>query len=141
MESVHNKNVLCYGSKIVEFLQSKINLIAVYFYGSILNESFGNESDIDIAIITEDITNPVRLYEIAVDISVLVKRDIHLVDFVSACDTLRIEILKNKSVIFCSNDAKRLYYEMIALTSYQKLNEEREIAIRANYGDNVWMSL
>ncbi|MCL1865609.1 MAG: nucleotidyltransferase domain-containing protein [Spirochaetes bacterium] len=141
MENIHNQNILRYGGKIVEFLKSGLNLIAVYLYGSILNERFDNESDIDIAVITEDKTDYVKLYEMAADLSVLIKRDVHLVDFVSATDILRIEILKNKNVIFCSNDDKRLYYEMIALTSYQKLNEEREIAIRSKYGDNVWMSL
>jgi predicted nucleotidyltransferase len=141
MENIHNQNILYYGGMIIGFLQSRLNLIAVYLYGSILNTSFNQESDIDIAVITEDRIDPVNLYDIGADLSVLTKRDIHLVDFVAATDTLRIEILKNKNVIFCNNDEKRLYYEMIALTSYQKLNEERKIVIRTKYGDNVWKSL
>ena len=141
MENIHNQNILYYGGTIIGFLQSRLNLIAVYLYGSILNTSFNQESDIDIAVITEDRIDPVNLYDIGADLSVLTKRDIHLVDFVAATDTLRIEILKNKNVIFCNNDEKRLYYEMIALTSYQKLNEERKIVIRTKYGDNVWKSL
>ena len=141
MENIPGKTILFYCDKIIEFLQSRLDVIAIYLYGSILNKNFNDESDIDIAVITKNKTDPVKLYDIAADLSVILKRDIHLVDFVSTTDVLRIEILKNKNVILCTDDEKRLYYEMIALGSYQKLNEEREIAIRAIYGDNVWKSL
>jgi len=141
MENTPNQNILLYSEKIIEFLRSRLDIIAIYLYGSILNKNFNNESDIDIAVITENRTDPVKLYDIAADLSVIIKRDIHLVDFVSTTDVLRIEILKNKNVVFCHDDEKRLYYEMIALTSYQKFNEEREIVIRTKYGDNVWKSL
>ena len=141
MKNQHNQNILLYGGKIAEFLQSRLNLTAIYLYGSILTKRFDDESDIDIAVITEDRIDHAVLYNIGAELSVLVKRDIHLVDFAAATDILRIEILKNKNVIFCSNDEKRLYYEMIALTSYQKLNEEREIVIKTQYGENLWNSL
>jgi len=130
-----------YKLKISEFMKSRINPVAVYLYGSILETGFNDESDIDIAVITEKETDPLALYELSAELSVIVKRDIHLVDFLKVSDVLKIQILKNKNVILNNDDNRRLYHEMNALTSYEKLNEEREIVIKAKYGEGAWTSL
>ncbi len=141
MNTVNNISYEFYRLKIIEFLESRINLIAVYFYGSILSSVFNDESDIDIAIIAENETDNLFLYELSAELSVITKRDIHLVDFIRASDILKIEILKNKNVAFEKDESKRLYHEMNALTAYEKFNEEREIVIKAKYGEGAWISL
>lgn len=126
---------------IIDFLKSRIEPVAIYIYGSILNSYFNDKSDIDIAVITGIKSSSVTLYELASELSVIVKRDIHLVDFLQVSDILRIEILKTGRLIYNGNDSRRLYHEMNALTAYEKLNEEREIAIKAKYGEEAWKSL
>lgn len=140
MSTESSINIQPYKETIVKFLQNRLRPVAVYLYGSITGTRFNNESDIDIAVIAENIDS-LTLHELAMELSVLVKRDIHLTDFRTATDILRMEILKQRCVIYCSDDEKRLFHEMIALSSYTKLNEEREVVIKTKYGRTPWMSL
>ena len=141
MNTINNKNILFYQHEIIGFLKSRLDLIAVYLYGSILTSQFNDQSDIDISVISEKEVDPLALYEISAGLSVLLKRDIHLIDFVKANEVLKIEILKNKTILFDKDEEKRLYHEMNALTAYQKLNEEREVVIKTKYGEAAWRSL
>jgi len=141
MNTKNRNNNETYKSEIVDFLQSRINPVAIYIYGSFLSSRFNDESDIDIAIITPKKIDTLTLYNLSTELSFITKRDIHLVDFLSVSDVLRIEILKNKLVIFTENEEQRLFHEMNALTSYVKLNEEREMVIKARYGEAAWTLL
>jgi predicted nucleotidyltransferase len=141
MNTINNKNILFYQSEIIGFLKSRLDLIAIYLYGSIITSQFNDQSDIDISVISENDVDPLALYEISAGLSVLLKRDIHLIDFVKANEVLKIEILKNKTILFDKDEEKRLYHEMNALTAYQKLNEEREVVIKTKYGEGAWRSL
>jgi predicted nucleotidyltransferase len=141
MNTINNKNILFYQNEIIGFLKSRLDLVAVYLYGSILTSQFNDQSDIDISVISEKEIDPLALYEISAGLSVLLKRDIHLIDFIKANEVLKIEILKNKTILFEKDEEKRLYHEMNALTAYQKLNEEREIVMKTKYGEAAWRSL
>jgi len=135
------KNIEIYRDIIVDFFNSRLNPIVIYVYGSILGCAFNDESDIDIAVIADKKIDSYKLYDFSAELSVILKRDVHLVDFRAASDVLKIEILKKREILFCRDEDIRLYNEMNALSSYTKLNEEREIVIRAKYGEGAWMLL
>ncbi|OHD10820.1 MAG: hypothetical protein A2086_15135 [Spirochaetes bacterium GWD1_27_9] len=126
---------------ILDYLLNNTKALTIYLFGSILKENFNNESDIDIAVIFDQKIPKEDLFNHSLNLGVLLKRDIDLVDFKESAVTLRIEIIKAGKVIFCENEETRLFYEMISLTEYQKLNEEREIVIKTKYGDKIWMLL
>jgi uncharacterized protein len=125
----------------VDFLINRINIIALYLFGSAVNGRFTDDSDFDIAVLSQSDVDPVRLFELSLSLGVLMRRDVHLVDFKKADTVFQAEILRNKKVLYCRDENKRIVAEMITLTQYEKLNEEREVVIRAKYGDKMWMSL
>jgi len=125
----------------VDFLINRINIIALYLFGSAVNGRFTDDSDFDIAVLSQSDVDPVRLFELSLSLGVLMRRDVHLVVFKKADTVFQAEILRNKKVLYCRDENKRIVAEMITLTQYEKLNEEREVVIRAKYGDKMWMSL
>ncbi len=126
---------------LTDYLKEKISPVVIYLFGSAAGDSFNIESDIDLAVLTDKSISPLEFYNISTELSVLVKQDIHLVDFWEVTDLLRIEILKKGKVLFSRDESLRLENEMKALSSYIKLNEEREVVIKVKYGEDVWMSL
>jgi predicted nucleotidyltransferase len=126
---------------VVDYLKQRIDPAVVYLFGSAAGDCFKQESDIDLAVITDKKISPLEIYNISGDLSLIVRRDIHLVDFREITDVLRMEILKKGRVIFCKDENLRIQNEMKALSSYIKLNEEREIVIKSRYGEDVWMLL
>lgn len=134
-------NLSIYRDLIIDFFNKRLNPVVIYIYGSVLGCGFNNESDIDIAVISDSIIDSTALYYLSADLSIVLKRDVNIVDFLAVSDVLKIEILKKREILFCRDDNLRLYYEMNALSSYVKLNEEREIVIRSKYGEGAWMSL
>ena len=126
---------------ILDVLLRYLKLETVYLFGSILTDRFNKNSDIDIAFISDNEINNLELYNIKCELEAGINYDVDLIDFVLAPATLKIQILKNKKIIYCNSDEKRLFYEMKALSEYQKLNDERKIVIESKFGKNAWMLL
>lgn len=126
---------------ILDVLLRYLKLETVYLFGSILTDRFNKNSDIDIAFISDNEINNLELYNIKCELEAGINYDVDLIDFVLAPATLKIQILKNKKIIYCNSNEKRLFYEMKALSEYQKLNDERKIVIESKFGKNAWMLL
>ncbi len=124
--------------QIVNYILNKINISTIYLFGSVLTERFNDESDIDIAIIPRDEISELALFDLCLELGAVLNRDIHMIDFLKTNLILKIEILKNKKIIYCNDAEKRIYYEALAISEYGKLNEEREIILKNRYGENVW---
>ncbi|HOV13178.1 MAG TPA: nucleotidyltransferase domain-containing protein [Spirochaetota bacterium] len=126
-------------NQIINHISDKINVSSIYLFGSVLTKRFNDESDIDIAIIPDDEISELNLFDLCLDLGAVLNRDIHLINFLTTDLILKIQILKNKKVIYYKNNEKRIYLEMLAISEYGKLNEEREIILKNRYGENVWM--
>lgn len=128
-------------SVIRDFFMNQYNLIAIYLFGSFVRDDFGNESDVDIALLMNEKIDNFSLYEWQAEISVLLNRDFDLVDLQTVLPGLSIQVLKSGVLLYCKDDEQRLFYEMRILREYQELNEEREVALKGVYGDRVWKLL
>ncbi len=120
---------------IIQILSKKMGLIAVYLFGSFVNGNFNRDSDIDIAFITKDKPDSLLLFELANELSALINRDVHLIDFKTVTTILKIQVLKKNKLIYCSDDSERLFIEMNTLSEYEKLNEERSPVLKEKLGD------
>ena len=125
-------------SIISNFLTEKLSPVAIYLFGSFSSGNYNAQSDIDIAVLAKETLDTSELYELSAGISAILNRDIHLIDFKNVSPVLKMQILKKKKVIYCSDDEERIYHEMLALSEYQKLNDERSPVLTkilgANYG-------
>ena len=127
--------------KIKIFLVKQLKPQTIYLFGSYVKGNFNINSDIDIAVLLNKKVNKFCLFDTACELGAIIDRDVDLVDFEDVPLTLRFQILKNKKIIYCQDNEQRLYYEMMALSKYQKLNDEREIVLNAKLGDGIWTLL
>ncbi|HCL56032.1 MAG TPA: nucleotidyltransferase domain-containing protein [Spirochaetia bacterium] len=123
---------------IKEYLITRLQPEVIYLFGSYASGSIKPESDIDLAVLGESIYSKKNIFESALDLGVILNRDVHLIDFQNTLPSLKIQIISKHKILFCKNHENRLFYEMNALKEYQKLNEEREIVLKSKLKDFQW---
>nr|WP_233432541.1 MULTISPECIES: nucleotidyltransferase domain-containing protein [Thermoanaerobacterium] len=65
------------------------------------------------------------LFMISQELADLLKRDVDLIDLRKASTVFKAQVVGTKKIIYCSDDLRRMNFEMYALKDYAKLNEER----------------
>jgi len=123
---------------IKEYLISQLQPEVIYLFGSYATGFIKPESDIDLAVSGESFYPKKKIFDTALDLGVILNKDVHLIDFRSTTPSLKIQIISNNKILFCKNHEKKLFYEMNALKEYEKLNEEREIVLKSKFKDFQW---
>ena len=99
---------------------------AIYLFGSIINK----ESDVDIALLlpekTAENVGSLFMNELRSELESFLKRDVDLVNLRIVSTVLQKEIIAADKRIYCSNEYAADKLEMLILSYYQKLNEERK---------------
>lgn len=113
--------------KVINILNKKIEgIICIYIFGSYLKSTYKKDSDIDIAFLSEEKINNIKRWEISSILADELKRDIDLIDLRSASTVMKAQIVFKGSSIYESDKNKREMFEMLALSDYARLNEERK---------------
>jgi predicted nucleotidyltransferase len=116
--------------KIIEFLNNQINCEAIVIFGSFARGTQNDESDVDIAIKSQDEISKKELYEISNKLSDELKRDVDLVNLEKIeNDGFKYEILINGEVVYCKDSYKFDLYKLDAYREYLELNESRKAII------------
>lgn len=116
--------------KVIEILNSTIDCEAIIIFGSYARNTQNEESDIDIAIKTNDIASKKILYEISNKLEEELKKDIDLVNLDTIeNDGFKYEILINGKLIYCKDEYKFDLYKLDAFREYLELNEARKAII------------
>lgn len=114
-------------TKILDILpQTK----AIYLFGSYVSGDNNTQSDVDIALLfshieTKKIGN-LYLSKLHLELENMLNLDVDLVNLRSASTILQNEITYNGIVIFSNDQYMVEEFEMLTLSLYQKLNEERK---------------
>lgn len=116
---------------IVDFLVEVLEPQIIYLYGSFARAEGRVDSDIDIAIYTEVETGAYKLFLLANQLAVSLKRDVELVDLKSASTVFRAQIISSGEALYYRNRTFKENYEVRALKEYAKLNEERSAILQA----------
>lgn len=112
---------------IIEFLKDQIpGLIAIYIFGSMADNSFTPESDIDIAFLTFQKISAVEKWKIQEELASKLKQDVDLIDLKDATTILRTEVVENGKLIFSGDSYQVNHFEMITYSMYADLNESRQ---------------
>jgi predicted nucleotidyltransferase len=101
-----------------------------YIFGSVLNENFRDESDIDIAV-SYDLPPKVTL-DLYIDLEDL-GRKIDLIDLEKVDTSFAFEIISSGQCIYSINEDLKSEYEMKILSNYLTLQEDRKVVIDAIY--------
>lgn len=105
---------------------SEFNIIVLYIFGSASRNELRNDSDIDIAFLTEDDIDEYKCFMKAQEIADIFKRDVDLIDLRKASTVFKAQIIGSGKVVYCIDDIKKAYFEMRSLKEYALLNEERQ---------------
>lgn len=105
----------------------------IYLFGSYALGLENADSDIDIAFFTpypHSLTSKER-FDLAAELGFQLKMDVDLISIRDSNTDLAFEIISKGIRIYCSDVYACDFYEMIAISSYQKLEEERAPLIEA----------
>ncbi len=115
-----------YFAATVTFLREAVpGLSAVYRFGSAGTPFERPGSDLDIAFLAEKPLPNVRRWELAQELSILLGRDVDLVDLRKSSTVMRLQVVAHGERLYCAQVLEVERFEDLALVSYARLNEER----------------
>lgn len=118
-----NENIL---KNIIDILTKNVKPTLIYIFGSAARNELREDSDIDIAYLSDITLSNYEIFMLANDVADIVKRDVDLIDLKKTSTVFKAQIVGNGKVIYCRDDTKRMYFEMYAFKDYALLNEERK---------------
>lgn len=102
---------------------------AIYLFGSWGTENEWPGSDADIAVLlpprAAKALGSLMLSELRVELEALLKRDVDLINLRQVSTVFQKEIVLAERRVFCADRYAADEFEMLVLSLYQKLNEER----------------
>ncbi len=114
----------------VLILREKLtNLIAVIAFGSFGTEHERKESDLDLAVLTEELaesSDALNLWNIAQEIASAIGRDVDIVNLREASTVFSFQVLTTGTPIYCSNELKLAYFDNLRISMYLRFQEERK---------------
>lgn len=125
---------------IKEYLKKEFNPLAIILFGSYSRNSQNEESDIDIAFISDN-KDKKELFNAKQKLQELTKKDIDLINIISedVYDSIRYEILMNGILLYCNDEYKYDLYKIDMIREYIELNESRQDIIeRVKNGGTIY---
>lgn len=110
------------------------NLQALYCFGSAAAGVARPDSDVDLAVLAPASLDPLERWSLQEELAALVGRDVDLVDLRAASTVMRVQVLATAILLLDRDPNARAWFEMLALSDYARLNEERR-AILADVKD------
>lgn len=102
---------------------------AIYIYGSAASGEMRPDSDIDLAVLLPPATaitaSMIRLLPLRSELERIAKRDVDLINLRAVSTVFQTEILRTGRILYSAAGSARQEFEMLALSYYLKLNEER----------------
>ena len=100
-------------------------LQAAYAFGSAARGEAHPESDLDLAVLLPTPLAPMDRFDAQEAVASVVGRDVDLVDLRAASTVMQVEVIGTGLVLLDVAPEARETFEMIALSQYALLNEER----------------
>jgi len=117
-------------NEAIEILKEEFNPIVIYLFGSASRNELRKDSDIDIAFLTDNEIDSYKCFMKAQELADIFKRDVDLINLNTSSTVFKAQVVGNGKRIYCSDDTKRMYFEMRTFKSYAMLNEEREVILK-----------
>jgi predicted nucleotidyltransferase len=102
---------------------------AIYLFGSAAAGRLRDDSDVDVAVLLPHVRakalGSLALSELAFDLMKALRRDVDLINLRQVSTVLQKQVIENGIVLFCADEFAKDEFEMLTISFYQKLNEER----------------
>lgn len=111
---------------ILSVIRSRVpDPIAVYVFGSTAAGAVHESSDLDLAVLPREPLTPGARWDLQQELAVALRNDVDLVDLRSASTVMRFQVVTTGELIHDGDPRERAEFEMLALSMYARLNEER----------------
>jgi len=111
---------------INKYLRKKISPYLIILYGSFAKGKARKDSDVDIAFLSDNKFSDYEIFMIGQGLADILGKDVDLVDLSRSSTVFQTQVISTGKVIYCSNEKKRMLFEMTVLKKYARLNEERQ---------------
>lgn len=114
---------------MVQLIVQKLEAHTVLLFGSAAKGTMRSDSDIDVAYISGTKHSAYERFIVAQELADLLKREVDLIDFLSASPVFKVQIITN-GILLADNQQTHRQHEFIrALKEYAMLNEERKAIV------------
>ncbi len=101
----------------IEILKKEFNPIVIYLFGSAAQNRLRDDSDIDIAFLTDNDVNDYECFIKAQELADVFNRDVDLINLNASSTVFKAQVVGTGKIIYCSDETKRMYFEMRAFKS------------------------
>jgi len=110
---------------IKSFLINELDPDLIYIFGSYAKNRVRENSDIDIAFLSDRYFNEYETFLTAQELADKLKCEVDLIDLKKASTVLKVQVIQGQ-LIYNRDNNKKMLFEMQAFRDYAKLNEERK---------------
>lgn len=113
-------------------LIEKTAAFIIILFGSAADERLRDDSDIDLAFLSEKSLDEYEVFIIAQELAAKIGRDVDLIDLRKASTVFKANILGTGKIIYSSDEKRKHEFQIKTFKEYALLNEERnEVLLRA----------
>ncbi|HYE83196.1 MAG TPA: nucleotidyltransferase domain-containing protein [Clostridia bacterium] len=109
-------------STIVE----KASAFLIILFGSAVAGRMREDSDIDIAFLSDKCHNEYEVFQIAQELGSRLGRDVDLIDLSKASTVFKANILGTGKIIYSDDEKRKHEFQIRTFKEYSLLNEERK---------------
>jgi len=117
-------------NRAIEILKEEFNPIVIYLFGSGAKNKLRDDSDIDIAFLTDDEVDSYECFMKSQELADIFCREVDLINLNTSSTVFKAQVVGTGKIIYCRDETKRMYFEMRAFKAYAMLNEEREVILK-----------
>lgn len=114
---------------------------AIYLFGSFAAGRENKNSDVDIAVLLRHAEakklQTFAMTEVLHELSMKLNKDVDLINLRMVSTVFQIQIIDKGNLIFCADENAKDEFEMITISLYQKLNEERKEILEDFLGEKL----
>ena len=115
---------------IIHTLARIIDPWLIILFGSYAKGRARDESDIDIAFLTDQKVDEYQSFCIAQELAGLIGKSIDCVNLHSVSTVFQVQVIGHGKVLYCRDETRRKYYFLRTLKEYALLNEERATILK-----------
>lgn len=115
-------------NKAIEMLKEEFNPLVIYLFGSAAKNKL--RADSDIAFLSDKVVEPYECFMKAQELADIFNREVDLIDLSTSSTVFIAQVIGTGKIIYCSDETKRMYFEMRVFKTYVMLNEEREVILK-----------
>lgn len=116
--------------KIKSILIPELSPYFIVLFGSTAKNRESKSNDIDLAFLGGESKSAYDLFVMGQKLASLLDQEVDLIDLNMVSTVMQMQIVHHGKVIYCSNEKKRMEFEVKVYKMYARLNEEREVVLR-----------